>query len=748
MKKLNVRKKAYGDIKKILKENESDPTVLSQYSYFIMPVINDNNYQAQIVGLDSVLFYIQHYQLTLEEITEIMPEMINKILGALKDTTCNKGCEIINTLLDNPLNHVSVYKILAKGLSNRKPKIPVNILKCYIYALAKFGPKIVPISYYYDVIGILGKATNQIVVKAFKNYVIELYRYVRDAVKPWINKVNSNLITDLEPNFKEVANEPLPEVCGSGDGIDSENYDDLPYVNIKKAMKEGDYAKKIENPKWSVKCEALDIIINTCGNHPKIEEGDYSELYSSLVKLVTRNSNLQVQVHGLNAIWCLIEGRRSDMKKETKGLLKWIIPYYKNKKTQLEESINKILESLSKYCISYSEASKILFENMSSTQPLPQIRYSIMKYITSQLKDMTDSDISITLSAFISCFSEGNLQVREGINTFALEMLRLFGLDHPFTKQMLLQLKEQNVMLYKKVTNEYKLSNSSHNYCIEAPLSAGQTLKKTPSSPLISNRKGITPPASPVGSGYNYKISENKKIKSGPSSAKISMKKGVAASSSIDKNQLSSINELPLEPMMSLEDAMMILDNSEIPDWEEIKVNITNSVWTEKSKSYVAIKEYVSNIEDNNNSNIIEPLLVYLYSLNKGFKVGVLNVALGVYEILQLLAQKAPKEKKLFNYMIKDTVEKISERRLAPYIIEIYNQSSIKISPKWTVDLIIPLIQSSKSMTIHIAILSYLSKAISDFGVNKLDIKLILDYITSNTVYILLLLLFIVFAIS
>lgn len=729
---------------KLLKENEDNPTDFMQYSYFIKPVIDDNNYQAQIIGLDSVLFYVQHGTLTLEEITEIVADMINKLLGALKDTTCIKGCEIINILLDNPENHTTIFEILAKGLANRKPKIPVNILKCYIYALSKFGPKAVPISYYYDVIGILGKATNQIVVKAYKNYILELYRYVRDTVKPWINKVNSNLITDLEPNFKEIANEPLPEVCGSDGIFESENYDDLPFVNIKKAMKEGDYAKKIESPKWNVKCEALDIIINTCGPHPKIEEGDYSDLYSSLVKLITRNSNLQIQIHGFNAIWCLIEGRRSDMRKELKGFLKWIIPYYKNKKPQLEESINRILESVTKYCIPFTEASKVLLDNISNNQQLPQIRYSVMKYITSQLKDMPDSDINIALPAFISCFSDGNLQIREGIYDFSLEMLRLFGVDHQFTKQILLQLKEQNNLLYKKVTNVYKLSNTSNNFGIEGPLSAGQTLKKTPVSPLLSNRKGVTPPASPVNTGYYHKPGAAKKLaqiaaKSGSSSAKITMKKGIVTTTKEKYQQPSSlsITEVPLEPMMSLEDAMMILDNSEITDWEEIKMNITNSEWPVKSKSYNALKEFVNSIEDNN-INIIEPLLIYLYSLNKGFKVGVLNVALGVYEILQVLAQKAPKQKKLFNYMIKNTVDKISERRLAPFIIEIYNQSSIKISPKWTIDLIIPLIIPSKSTPIHIAILSYLSKAVSDFGINRLDVKCILDYITSNTVYIII----------
>lgn len=430
--------------------------------------------------------------------------------------------------------------------------------------------------------------------------------------------------------------------------------------------------------------------MNACGRRPKIEPGDYSDLYRSLVKLVSTSNNLQVQMHGINAIWCLIEGLRGSMKREVRGLIKWLIPFYKNKKPQLDELLDKLIETTTKYCIPLEDSALIFIDNMSPTQTFPQIRCSIIKYITKQIPNLSDNEIGLLLPGLYSCFSEGNKDIRDEIFSFSTTFVRTLGDTNPISKQILAELQKQNQSLHKRVITDLTSVKK------ESPKKAAQ---KSPEKKKKVEKKTETK----LSSTTTKKVKEKEK----------------------------SGNDTPIEPLMSAENAIAILDQGEIVEWNNIKEKVKATVWAEKSEGYTLLKNYVAN---NDSSELCEAILVYLYSLNNGFKIGMLNLSLSVYEILSIIAQKANKEKKLFHYMIKNTIDKLSEKKLTQYYYEIYNQSCSKISPHWTIEYVLTLIDKSKSAVIHTIILNYFLKAIPLYGVKTIGLKTILDYLCSNTV--------------
>lgn len=249
----NIKKKAFSDIKQLLNNKTKNKENISELKYFIKPALEDKNFASQLSGLESVLLYVQNDKLTEEDITTFIPIIVLNVFNSTKDSICNKGVEIVNLLSDDESSYKNILSLLQIGFSQRAPKISISTMKCYMHILSKYGPKKVPMDLYYEGICTLQKLTNVTVKKETKNFICDIYLYVRDDIKPCLNKADSSLYPELEPRFNSIKSEPLPDVCGKykyfiiirEEDIDNLPYDEIPSKNLIKEMKDGEYYKKV-----------------------------------------------------------------------------------------------------------------------------------------------------------------------------------------------------------------------------------------------------------------------------------------------------------------------------------------------------------------------------------------------------------------------------------------------------------------------------------------------------------------------
>ncbi|XP_064481485.1 cytoskeleton-associated protein 5-like isoform X2 [Ornithodoros turicata] len=273
--------------------------------------VSDSNAAAQEKGLSAALLFVENAASAVRICGDILGAIVAKCLAAPKPKTRELAQEIVLTYVELEKQE-AVVEELGKGLENKNPKIVAASVSMLRQCLHLFGSRVITVKPLFKVIPKLLEDRDKGVREEGKQLAVELYRWIREALRPLLQSLKPIQASELEAEFAKLpADAPKPErllrsqqaqVEDRPDEVDQvvdtetetamDPYELVDAVDLLGRLPK-DFYEQIEAKKWQDRKEALEKLLELA-SHPKLESGDYGDLVKALKKAIGKDSNVMV----------------------------------------------------------------------------------------------------------------------------------------------------------------------------------------------------------------------------------------------------------------------------------------------------------------------------------------------------------------------------------------------------------------------------------------------------------------------
>ncbi|CAI7572154.1 unnamed protein product [Penicillium glandicola] len=297
-------------------------------------------------------------------------------------------------------------------LSHKVPKVVAASLAALTLIYHNFGCKLVdPKPILKALPKVFGHADKNVRAEA-QNLTVELYRWLREAIKPlfWadLKPVQQG---DLEKLFETVKQDPTPkqerftrvqqdamaaasaapagedgeELAGEEfdeeeDGVVVDAFDLAEPVDVMKKVP-ADFHDQLASSKWKDRKEALDALYNVI-NVPRIKDGPYDEIVRGLAKSM-KDANVAVATVAANCVDVLARGLRDGFTKYRSVIMAPMFERLKEKKTTVADALGQALDAVFT-TTTLTECLEEIFEYLKHKNP--QIKQETVKFLVRCLR--------------------------------------------------------------------------------------------------------------------------------------------------------------------------------------------------------------------------------------------------------------------------------------------------------------------------------------------------------------------------
>ena len=297
-----------------------------------------------------------------------------------------------------------VVEELLPLLSHKLPKIIAATLGAFTAIYHAYGCKTVDPKPVLKVLPkVYGHADKNVRAEG-QNLTVELYRWLRDGMKPlfW-NDLKPVQQQDLEKLFEKVKDEPPPKPerllrsqqaikaaapapSGADDVAPEEEEEaavlepEVMAVDVFSKIPK-DFSERLASSKWKDRKEALDDL-HTAINFPAIEEGPFDDIIRGLAKCM-KDANIAVVTVAANCVELLAKGLRAKFTKNRSTVFSPIMERLKERKQSVTDALAGALDAV---CASTS-TSDCLEEALGFlTNKNPQIKLETTRFLSRALK--------------------------------------------------------------------------------------------------------------------------------------------------------------------------------------------------------------------------------------------------------------------------------------------------------------------------------------------------------------------------
>ncbi|KAK5620752.1 Cytoskeleton associated protein 5 [Crenichthys baileyi] len=350
-------------------EDEKSPE-WGKYLGLIKKFVTESNAVAQLKGLEAALAFIENAHVAGKTTGEVVSGVVTKVFNQPKARAKELGMDICLMFIEIEKAEV-VQDELLKGLENKNPKIVVACIETLRKALSEFGSKIVTLK---PVVKILPKqfeSREKAVRDEAKLLAVELYKWIRDALRPPLQNINSVQLKELEEEWVKLPSSPPKQTrflrsqqdlkakfeqqqAQGGEQFDGDEeeetaaavdpYDLLEPVDILSKIPK-DFDEKIEAKKWQERKEALEAI-EALTKNPKLENGDYGDLVRSLKKVVGKDANVMLVSLAAKCLAGLASGLRKKFGTYAGQVVPTILEKFKEKKPQVVQALQEAIDAI------------------------------------------------------------------------------------------------------------------------------------------------------------------------------------------------------------------------------------------------------------------------------------------------------------------------------------------------------------------------------------------------------------------
>lgn len=341
-----------------------------KYLGLIKKFVTDSNAVAQLKGLEAALAFIENAHVAGKTTGEVVSGVVTKVFNQPKARAKELGSDICLMYIEIEKAEV-VQDELLKGLDNKNPKIVVACIETLRKALSEFGSRIVTLKPVVKVLPKQFESREKAVRDEAKLLAVEVYKWIRDALRPPLQNINSVQLKELEEEWVKLPSAPPKQSrflrsqqdmkakfeqqqAQGGEQSDEEDeadtvaavdpYDLLVAVEILSKLPK-DFFEKIEAKKWQERKEALEAV-ETLTKNPKLENGDYGDLVRALKKVVGKDANVMLVALAAKCLAGLAIGLRKKFGTYASQVVSTILEKFKEKKPQVVQALQEAIDAI------------------------------------------------------------------------------------------------------------------------------------------------------------------------------------------------------------------------------------------------------------------------------------------------------------------------------------------------------------------------------------------------------------------
>ncbi|XP_077424223.1 cytoskeleton-associated protein 5 isoform X2 [Vanacampus margaritifer] len=339
-----------------------------KYLGLIKKFVTESNAVAQLKGLEAALAYVENAHVAVKTTGDVVSGVVTKVFNQPKARAKELGTDICLMYIEIEKAEV-VQDELLKGLDNKNPKIVVACIETLRKALSEFGSKIATLKPVVKVLPKQFESREKAVRDEAKMLAVEIYKWIRDALRPSLQNINSVLLKELEEEWVKLPSSPpkqsrflrsqqdlkakfqQQQAQGEASEEDEEEtattvdpYELMEAVDILNKLPK-DFYDKIEAKKWQERKEALEAVESLLKN-PKLENGDYGDLVRALKKVVGKDTNVMLVALAAKCLAGLASGLRKKFGTYAGQVVPTILEKFKEKKLQVVQALQEAIDAI------------------------------------------------------------------------------------------------------------------------------------------------------------------------------------------------------------------------------------------------------------------------------------------------------------------------------------------------------------------------------------------------------------------
>lgn len=308
-----------------------------------------------------------------------------------------------------------VIEELLPYLSHKTPKMIVATLDALREIYHNYGCKTVEPKPVIKLLPkVFGHADKNVRAQA-QNLTVELYRWLREAMKPlfW-GELKEVQQKDLDKLFEPAKAEPTPkperllrsqqaakerevEAAAAGAGDEDEDGDEGGEIDLEPefeavdvlAKVPKDFNDRLASSKWKDRKEALDETFAAV-NVPAIQEGSFDDIIRACAKSM-KDANIAVVTVAANVVECLAKGLRKSFAKYRSQILGSMLERFKEKKASVTDAIGAACDAVF-MATSLGDLQADVLEALKSKNP--QVKENSAKFLARCLKTTREAPTS------------------------------------------------------------------------------------------------------------------------------------------------------------------------------------------------------------------------------------------------------------------------------------------------------------------------------------------------------------------
>ncbi|XP_023612399.1 cytoskeleton-associated protein 5 isoform X2 [Myotis lucifugus] len=708
----------------------------SKFLGLIKKFVTDSNAVVQLKGLEAALVYVENAHVAGKTTGEVVSGVVSKVFNQPKAKAKELGIEICLMYIEIEKGE-TVQEELLKGLDNKNPKIIVACIETLRKALSEFGSKIILLKPIIKVLPKLFESRDKGVRDEAKLIAVEIYRWIRDVLRPPLQNINSVQLKELEEEWVKLpTGAPKPtrflrsqqelqakleqqqsaggDAEGGGDDGDEvpqiDAYELLEAVEILSKLPK-DFYDKIEAKKWQERKEALEAV-EVLVKNPKLEAGDYADLVKALKKVVGKDTNVMLVALAAKCLTGLAVGLRKKFGQYAGHVVPTILEKFKEKKPQvvqaLQEAIDAIfltttLQNISEDVLAVMDNKNPTIKQQTSLFIARSFRHctastlpkSLLKpFCAGLLKHINDSAPEVRDAAFEALGTALKVVGEKAVNPFLVDVdkLKLDRIKECSEKVELVHGKKAGLAAEKKEFKPVPGRTASSGAAGDKDTKDISVPKPGPLKKAPATKAGGPPkkgkPSAPGGAG-----STGNKSKKG-----LETKEIVEPELSIEVCEEKASAVLPAT-------CIQLLDSS---NWKE---------------RLACMEEFQKAVELMDRTEMPCQALVRMLAKKPGWKETNFQVMQMKLHIVALIAQKGNFSKTSAQIVLDGLVDKIGDVKCGNNAKEAMTAIAEACMLPWTAEQVMSMAFSQKNPKNQSETLNWLSNAIKEFGFSGLNVK-------------------------
>ncbi|XP_035386884.1 LOW QUALITY PROTEIN: cytoskeleton-associated protein 5-A-like [Electrophorus electricus] len=698
-----------------------------KYQGLIKTFVADSNAVAQLKGLEAALAYVEKAHVASRTVGEVVSGVVCKVFNQPKARAKELGSDICLMYIEIEKGEM-VQEELLKGLDNKNPKIALACVEVLRRAVSEFGPKVITLKPVVKVLPKLFELREKAVRDEAKLLAVEVYRWIRDALRPPLQNINAVLLKDLEEEwaklpssaprqsrflrsqqdlrakYEEQQQQQPDGDTADGDAADLEDaaptvdaYELLEAVEILSKMPK-DFYEKIEAKKWQERKEALEAL-ETLTTNPKLQAGEYGDVVKALNKVIGKDTNVMLVTIAAKCVAGLAAGLRKKFGVYAGHLVPTMLEKFKERKAQVVQALQEAVDAvfLSTTLQNISEDVLAVMDNKN-----PSVKQQASLFLSRSFCHCTTTTLPKSLLkplcvALLKQVSDSAPEVRDAAFEALGTAMKVVGerAVNPF----LADVDKLKIDKIKECSEKVELAGGrkTSGQMKKKPVSNAEPTAEASARPSAPSRK--TPTASAAAK------------QSAPKKGKAPASKGAAATTKNAKNKETVEPELSLE--VCEEQAAMVLPAS-------CMQTLDSANWKER---LAAMEDFHKAVEQMDSREMPCQALVRLLAKKPGWKETNFQVMQLKLQVVATVAQRGSFSRTSALAVLEAVVDRTGDIKCSGRAKEALSAVAEACKLPWTAEQVVFIAFGQKNPKNQAEALCWLSSAIKEFGFAGINVK-------------------------